>query len=91
MDIKDRKTSGKKGTFFERCIQSDGIVPKLLQNDSPETGDEVKKNPIEKCFFIMEKKYVEKKFSIFFRRKKYDFLKNHVFLEKTVDFFRKKK
>ena len=27
----------------------------MLQNDSPGTGDEVKKNPIEKYFFIMEK------------------------------------
>ena len=37
-DIKD-----KNYTFFERGVQSDGIVPKLLQNDSPETGDELKK------------------------------------------------
>ena len=45
----------KKRTFGDSGPESDGIILKLLQNDSPETGDEVKKNPVKKYFFIMEK------------------------------------
>ena len=45
----------EKRIFSCGDVWNDGIVLKLLQNDSPGTGDEVKKNPIEKYFFIMEK------------------------------------
>ena len=50
-----------------------GMVPTgtlSLQNDSPETGDEVKKNPVTKYFFIMEKNNFEKSFRFFFGEKK---------------------
>ena len=50
----------KKGTFFERGIWSDGIVSELLQNASPETGDMLRKIPIKKYFFIIEKNDFEK-------------------------------
>ena len=46
-------------------------MPKMLQNDSPETGDELKKKSHRKIFFIMEKNGFEKNliFSSFFNRK----------------------
>ena len=67
---------GKK-TFFRGDVWSDGIVLEMLQNDSPGTGDEVKKIP-SKNIFSSWRKMIYKIFIFIF----FDFsIENSIFLK----------
>ena len=50
----------------DRAHIAPGSVLKPLQNDSPQQGDELKKNPIEKHYFFLVEKYFQKKLLFFF-------------------------